>query len=145
MACVNRLVHLLTAQLQGQAIVSAQNSVQMTDSFPQPDITVLRSRADFYEDCYPTPADVHLLIEVADSTARYDRQVKGTLYAREAIADYWLVDLEQRHLETYRSPHADGYGDCLILQPGETIAPIAFPDRAIDVAQCFAPPANSAS
>lgn len=137
-ACVNRLVHWLTAQLQGQAIVSVQNSVQMTDSFPQPDIAVLRWRSNFYEDGYPTPADVQLLIEVADSTARYDRQVKGALYAREAIGDYWLVDLEQRHLEAYRSPRADGYGDRLILQPGETIAPIAFPDQIIAVEQCFA-------
>jgi len=79
-----------------------------------------------------------LLIEVADSTARYDRQVKGALYARESIGDYWLVDLEQRHLEVYRSPRVDGYGDQLILQPGETIAPIAFPDRIIAVEQCFA-------
>jgi Uma2 family endonuclease len=128
----------LTAQLQGQAIAMVQNSVQMTDSFPQPDIAVLRSQLDFYEDCYPTPADVHLLIEVADSTARYDRQVKGALYAREAIAEYWLVDLEQRHLEIDRSPRADGYGDRLILPPGETIAPIAFHDRMIAVEQCFA-------
>jgi hypothetical protein len=54
------------------------------------------------------------------------------------------VDLEQHHLEIARSPRADGYGDRLILQPGETIAPIAFPDRPIDVAQCFAPPVNTA-
>ncbi|MBD2633777.1 hypothetical protein H6G52_00245 [Limnothrix sp. FACHB-881] len=46
--------------------------------------------------------------------------------------------MEQRHLEVYRSPRADGYGDRLILQPGETIAPIAFPDRIIAVEQCFA-------
>ncbi|MBD2552133.1 Uma2 family endonuclease [Limnothrix sp. FACHB-708] len=137
-ACVNRLMHLLTARLQEQVIVSVHNSLQMTDSFPQPDIAVLRWRSNFYEDGYPTPADVQLLIEVADSTARYDRQVKGVLYARESIGDYWLVDLEQRHLEVYRSPCADGYGDRLILQPGETIAPIAFPDRIIAVEQCFA-------
>jgi Uma2 family endonuclease len=74
-----------------------------------------------------------LLIEVPNKTFRYDRQVKGALYAREAIADYWLVDLEQRHLEIYRSPSAGGYGDRLILQPGETIAPIAFSDRMIAV------------
>ncbi|TAD80174.1 MAG: Uma2 family endonuclease [Oscillatoriales cyanobacterium] len=75
-ACVNRLVYLLTAQLQGQAIASVQNSVQMTDSFLQADIAVLRSHSDFYEDCYPTPANLHLSIEIADSTARDDRPVQ---------------------------------------------------------------------
>lgn len=138
MACVNRL------QLPGQVIISVHSPLQMTDSFPQPDIAVLRWRSNFYEDCYPTAAAVQLLIEVEDSTTRYDRHTKGTLYAREAIADYWLVDLEQHHLEIYRSPSADGYGDRLILQPGETIAPIAFPDRPIDVAQCFSPVAQDA-
>lgn len=85
---VMRLVSFLTTALSNRAIVSPQNPVRLGEhSEPQPDLTVLRFRDDFYESAHPQPGDVHLLVEVADTTVRYDREVQIPLYARYGIPE----------------------------------------------------------
>ena len=77
-ACVDLLARLLRVQVEDFAIVRVQNPIQLDDySEPQPDVALLRLRADFYRHAHPTPADVLLIIEVADTTVDYDRLVKG--------------------------------------------------------------------
>lgn len=121
-SCVMRLNYLLQARVQGHAIVSVQNPVRLSDySEPQPDLAVLKFRADFYSAEHPTSEDVLLLIEVCETSAEFDRHVKLPLYAKAGIPEVWLVDLTQEQIEVYRAPSERGYGDSQTLRRGQTL------------------------
>ncbi len=123
-ACARRLISLLTDALGGRAIVDAADPVNLSHySEPEPDITVLRAKADFYANGHPAPADVLLLIEVGDSTARTDRAIKAPLYARAGIVEYWLVDLPDEVVEVYKEPADDGYATHRRYGRGTTLSP----------------------
>jgi Uma2 family endonuclease len=101
-ACVGRLTELLGQLLSSTAIVWVQNPIQLDEySEPQPDVTLLKRRDDFYEKADALPADVLLVIEVADTTVLSDRNVKVPLYARAGIPEVWLIDLQQDVIEIY--------------------------------------------
>ena len=94
-SCVARLSHVLVERLGGRAVVWPRNPVVIQPgSQPRPDLALLGWRDDFYRDALPGPEHVALLIEVADTSLRYDRHVKGPLYAEAGMRDYWIVDLE---------------------------------------------------
>jgi len=130
---VDRIAHLFFSRLSGQAIVRVQNPVTFPDAMSelQPDLMLLRPRADFYVGAHPGAADVLLLVEVADSTLRLDRRVKIPLYARAGIADVWLLDLTTERIEMYREPSGGRYGNIVRLERGAGLAPLAFPDLAL--------------
>lgn len=132
-ACVKRLTQLLVQQLGERAIVGVQDPVQLDAySVPEPDLSVLIYRQDFYAQAHPTAEDVLLLIEVTDSSLETDRAVKLPLYARAGIPEVWLVDVEAGVVDAYRTPSASGY---LLRQrylPGQTIS--ALGELAITVA-----------
>ena len=140
---VNYLNWVLHQRLNrfGTAMVSAQNPVVLdAHSEPEPDLAVLRWRDDFYQQRHPGPADVLLMIEVSDTTARADRRIKAPLYARHGIPEYWLVDLPGRRLEVYREPRAGRYRQIAEYRTG-SVAPLALPEAVIDLAALFpAPP-----
>ena len=100
---------------------------------PEPDVALLRPRADFYAGKRPDAGDVLLIIEVADSSLEYDRRVKAPLYARHGIAEYWLVNLVEGHVAVYRDPAPDGYRSVQVHHPGEELRPLAFPDFVLAV------------
>ena len=127
---VTRLNMLWASRLGGRAIVQVQNPIELpeVDSEPQPDVALVRPRADFYTTAHPRAADVLLAIEVADSSARLDRRVKIPLYARAGIREVWLVDVIRRHVELYRQPSAAGYREVRVVGDDELIAPSEFPD-----------------
>ena len=101
-----RMDRLLRAALGDRATVSVQGPVRMRPrSEPEPDIAVLKTRADDYETELPAPADVLLLVEVADTTLARDRDVKGLLYARHGIIEYWLVDVGAGEVIVHRDPN----------------------------------------
>jgi Uma2 family endonuclease len=133
--CVNRLVRLFSVLTAAdRAVLSPQNPVNLTDiSVPQPDITLLRPREDFYGDGHPTPEDVLLLVEVADSSIGFDRHTKIPLYARCGILEAWLVDINKKVLEVHRNPTPTGYRKTQRFRPGDRVAPLAFPDFEIAV------------
>jgi Uma2 family endonuclease len=107
---VTRLTRLLTRAAGDLAVVWVGNPVRLSErSEPQPDLMLLKPRSDDYEQSLPTPAEAYLLIEVADSTLRFDRNVKVPLYARDGIAEVWLVDLEHRKILVFTDPGASGY------------------------------------
>lgn len=109
-ACVGRLTQTLILLLQSKAIIWVQNPIRLNDySEPQPDVAILKPRADFYEQSLPTPADVLLVIEVSDTTLEFDRQIKLPLYARAGIPEVWLVNLIDEQIETYARPAGDAY------------------------------------
>jgi Uma2 family endonuclease len=91
-------------------------------------VALLRFRHDRYRSALPSPGDVLLVVEVADSTLRYDREVKLPLYAESGVLEVWIVDLEHDQIEVYRGPGPHGYRAMHQVSRGETLAPEAFPD-----------------
>ncbi len=125
-ACVNRLTAIMSRQVGQTIIVSVQNPVQLTDySQPQPDVALLRARPDFYAQALPTPSDVLLVIEVADTSLEYDRDVKVPHYAQAGIPEVWLLDLQNETVTVYTQPEQSGYGATRQLQAGEVITATA--------------------
>lgn len=132
-ACVDR-VNQLFIPARPRAIVRVQGPIRLDDySEPEPDLALLRPRADFYAMGHPGPADVFLIVEVMDTSAASDRTVKLALYARAGIAEVWLVDLNRGLVEVHRQPSAAGFGEILTFRRGQTVSPLAFPDLALDV------------
>ncbi|HEY0172088.1 MAG TPA: Uma2 family endonuclease [Pyrinomonadaceae bacterium] len=108
-SCVTFLTYVLS-QLGRDFQVSAQNPIRLSDlSEPQPDISLLRWRDDFYRGAHPTPEDVLLVVEVADATVVTDRKVKLPLYARAEIAEAWLVNIPEGQVEIYSDPAGGAY------------------------------------
>ena len=119
-ACVkkgNALFHRLVGQ---QAIVSVQDPIRLDNySEPQPDLALLKPRADFYAQAKPTPADVLLIVEVADSSVQFDRTVKVPLYARALIPVVWLIDLNADAIEVYSQPANGAYQQIQVMRRGD--------------------------
>lgn len=133
-SAVKRLNSVLVSAVGSRAVVSVQDPLRLGDlSEAKPDLMLLKPRADFYADAHPTAADVLLLIEVADTSARYDREVKLPLYARHGVPEVWIVDLEARLVRFFRSPSGDAYTQAsATAEPGRT--PIAaLPGVEIDL------------
>jgi len=126
-ACVNRLNSVFSQLLGKKVIVAVQNPIILNNlSEPEPDIALLKPRADFYESGHPQPQDIFLLIEVADSSLEYDRDVKIPLYASSGITEVWLVDIYEQVIIVYRYPSENGYSDIQKLSRGEKISIQAF-------------------
>ncbi len=133
-ATVKRLNNAMLPPLQGRAIVSVQDPTRLdNNSEPQPDVMLLRWRDDFYEGGHPGPADVLLLIEVSDTTIDYDRNQKLPRYARAGVPEVWINNRGNRRIEAYTEPAGDEYTTVRYAGPGESIAPQAFPDTALQV------------
>ncbi|HEY6331820.1 MAG TPA: Uma2 family endonuclease [Blastocatellia bacterium] len=134
-ASVNRLTSLLTSKLGSKAIVSIQNPVRLDNySEPQPDVVVLKPRADFYAGALPGPADTLLIIEVADSSLNIDRKVKLRLYARAGIPEVWIANIPEDRIEAHSEPRIDSYQRVRIATRGESISCESVPDLALSVA-----------
>ena len=117
-----------------EGIVWVQNPLRLGDlSAPQPDLALLRPRPDFYRAALPAPEDVLLVVEVADTTLRYDREVKAPLYARFKIPEYWLVNLPEQYLEVFRKPQAGGYLETTRYGRGDALSPQAWPSLTLSV------------
>jgi Uma2 family endonuclease len=130
--CVNRLTALFAPLARGAATVSIQNPLVLdTHHEPQPDLALLRYRADGYRTRHPASADALLVVEVGDTSVAKDREEKIPLYAKGGVPEVWLVDLPADRIEVYRSPAADGYSDVSTLCRGDTLAPLAFPNLTV--------------
>lgn len=128
-AIVGRLTHLFSEQISRRAIIWVQNPIRLGEhSEPQPDLTLLRPREDFYASAHPGPEDVLLVVEVAETSAEYDRQIKVPLYAKARILEVWLINLEGERVEVYRSPSPQGYLKAVTLHRGEKLSPESFPE-----------------
>ena len=126
---MSRLSHLLLPQAGDRMIVRVQLPIQVGEmSEPQPDVALLRPRADFYEDHHPMPPDVHLVVEVADTSLRHDLLRKAPLYIAGGVPEVWVVDLVADVVLVTRG------GTTSELRAGESLAPLAFPDLVLEVA-----------
>jgi len=136
---VARLDRAFQVHVPQGVIVWAQNPLTFPPaSEPQPDLTLLRPRSDDYLNSLPTASDVLLVIEVSDATLAYDRDVKIPLYAKQRIAECWLLDVNARRLEMYRDPGDDGYRTLLRPDRDSSVSPLALPAAAIDLEALFA-------
>lgn len=141
---VDRLTNLFAATFRERAIVRVQNPVRLSGrSEPQPDVSLLRPRADFYTGRHPESADVFALIEVAGRSLPYDRGRKLRAYARRGVTEYWIVDLAARSVEVCRGPSAFGYQNRnLATRPDDKVAFEPFPSDSFSLEMLLGPPAT---
>jgi hypothetical protein len=126
-ACVDRLNVRLQRSCGERAIVRVQGPIRLNAySEPQPDLSLLKPRADFYGSAHPGPNDVLLVIEVADASLRFDRDVKMPLYARAGVAEYWLIDVVNDTVEVFGQPSPGGYLASEVASRGDRL-----PTRAL--------------
>jgi len=132
-SCVRRLNRLLSRALLDVAIIDVQDPVVLSEhDAPQPDVVLLKARADAYLQ-HPRSADTLLVIEVAETSLAYDREVKIPLYARSDIPEVWLVDLPADHIDVYRNPSGGTYADTRSTSRGDTLTPLRFPHVTLRV------------
>ena len=132
----------ITRRLDERLIVRSQNPVRLSDnSEPEPDIAIMLRRPEGYGTAHPTPADVLLIIEVADSSLTYDRNTKAHIYGRSGVPETWVRNLPEDCIERFTEPGADGYAQHTVHRRGETLTPIALPDLDLAVSDLLPPSA----
>lgn len=133
-ACVKRINLILVQQAGSIGLVSVQDPIRLDDySEPEPDVALLKPRRDFYAQAHPAPADVLLVVEVADTSVEYDREVKMPLYARAEIPEMWLIDLPIETIEVYSEPVGETYRDVRRYRRSESFTSKTFPALALAV------------
>jgi Uma2 family endonuclease len=136
--CVKTLNRLLSRRAADHAIVSVQDPLVISDrSVPQPDLALLRPRRDDYRRSHPAASDVLLVVEVSDTTLAFDLRTKVPLYARCAIAELWVVDVNEQVLHVFRDPGAAGYATSLTFTGEQAVASTAIPDAVLQVQELF--------
>jgi Uma2 family endonuclease len=128
------LNQLLVPPLVGRAGVRVQLPFNAADdSVPEPDVALVAPVAR--RDAHPDQA--FLLIEIANDSLRFDRKKKAPLYARAGVPEYWIVNLVDRVIERRSEPVGAAYAALTVFRPGESLAPLAFPDVSIRIAEVF--------
>ena len=136
--CVDFLNRFLADLAGGEYIVRVQNPIVLNDDTePQPDVTILRFREDFYKFEAPGPDDVLLVIEVSDTSYDFDRKAKLPRYAAAEIAETWLIDIISELVEVHFEPKESTYGTAKIYQRGGTILSTVLPSLSLSVNELF--------
>ncbi|WYL97063.1 MAG: Uma2 family endonuclease [Gloeotrichia echinulata IR180] len=133
-SAVARTDRLLQNSLRNLALICVQDPVKLNErSEPEPDIAVVKVDPLDYADHHPTPGEIYLIIEVADSSLKVDCETKAQAYSQAGIRDYWVLDVVNRQLHIFREPTEDGYQNEIILGENGTISPLQFPDLQIAI------------
>jgi len=146
--CLRKLLKELPKLIGDRATLQCQAPITvLPNSEPEPDFAIVQNRDDNYLSAHPSPADVLLVMEVADSSLNYDQDVKIPLYAQAGISDYWIFNLLDNHLEYYSEPYQDnhgksGYLNKRIVLPNQVIVLPYFPDLSLDLNKVFPPKLN---
>ncbi len=134
-ACVKRLTRLFYSVAANLATISVQDPIRLADSEPEPDIVLCTQRPDDYVTGKPQSADIRLIIEVADSSLEFDREVKAPLYAENGIPEYWIVNLIDGCVEVFQGPQPDGkYSAAQTFKAGATITLTQLPTITVAIA-----------
>ena len=132
----DQLNRLLVRAVGDGGIVRVQGSVRLSDiTEPEPDLAVLAPRQDFYRHEFASGRDVLLLVEVSQSTLRYDVDVKVPLYARHGVAEVWIVDLVNRCILTFSDPADGQYRARATIESLGVLHPVALPDVSLDLSR----------
>ena len=133
-ACVNRANTFLTEAFGRTAIVSNQSPLRLSNyTEPVPDVIVLKPVPDFYASRPCVPEDVFFLVEVSDTTLRYDKNIKLLRYAAAGVAEVWIEDLTNDLLLVYREPAGDRFKTGLTFRRDDSVSPLAFPESIFKV------------
>jgi Uma2 family endonuclease len=137
---VDRLAKWLMSAVADNAIVRIQGSFRLSNfTEPEPDVILLKPSEDFYWSRFATGDDTLLVIEVSDSTFRYDRKIKVPLYARYGIPEYWIVEIEHSRLHFFRSLVDGRYTDVSVTStPGATEIP-GLDGKSVDLSRLLQP------
>ena len=141
-ACAELVSDALRGVFRNIALVRSEHPLVLaTDGEPEPYVAVVRGTIRTYEKHHPTQDDTLLVVEVSDTTLRFDRGRKGAYYAEAAIPEYWIVNLSDRQVEVYRNPHPDAqsewgfaYDAPIIVGESDTVSPLALPGTVLHVA-----------
>jgi Uma2 family endonuclease len=137
-AITSRLNERFVLALARSATVIVGGPVNLGQfSEPQPDLMLLKRRVDFYGERIAEAADILLLIEVSDSSLSFDQGAKLALYARNAVPEYWVIDVQARRVVTYLEPAEAGYARTLEYAAADCVSPRAFPDLKFAVSEIF--------
>jgi Uma2 family endonuclease len=133
---IDALTEFLVLAVAGRAAVRVQNPIVLDDaSEPQPDFALVRRPWHGYPNEHPRPADVYLLIEVADSSLEFDLGAKLELYARAGIHEFWVVDLTSNRVLVHRHPGDSKYDSVTIVEMSDVLQVEALPDVTIPAAR----------
>ncbi|MCL1470307.1 Uma2 family endonuclease [Argonema antarcticum] len=147
--CISKLLRELVRLLGDAATLRCQSPIVLANnSEPEPDFAIVQNRPDDYLSAHPSPGDVLMVMEVADSSIDYDKNVKIPLYAEAGISDYWIFNLFNNQLEACSEPYQDnkgkfGYKNRRIVLPNQVIALPCFPDLSLDLSRVFPPKLNA--
>ena len=131
-AAVLRATQFLVKAVGDAAIVGVQGSVRLDEyDEPQPDIYLLRPKEDFYASGHATPADILLIVEMADSSLGYDQTVKLSLYAETGVPEYWIADIQNDKLICYTELQNGAYDRMQVFQRGASVSPRLLPDCSV--------------
>jgi Uma2 family endonuclease len=141
MWCVRQLIRLLASFAETSSGVryelDAQNPITLGQhGEPQPDLVLL---LDPPVGRLPGPGEVALVVEVADTSLGFDRDVKLPRYAEAGIAEAWLVDLSSETVEVHSGPGPGGYRRITRYTPGERVESATVPDLAFDADEALPP------
>lgn len=135
---VSVLNRLFVRRAGAAAVVWVQCPVVLHErSVPQPDLALVKPRADDYRESHPTAAEILLAVEVSDTTLRFDIGRKAPLYARCAIPELWIVDVGESVVRVYREPSASGYRESFTAGRGERVACVLLPEVFVAVPELF--------
>ena len=138
---VMRYIRVFSRLAGDRCSVQIQNPIHLDEyTEPEPDVMLLRPRADDYFDAHPGPEDVLLVIEVSDTGLNYDRGVKAHLYGRHNIPETLVLNLPGDCIEGFTKPGPEGYAQHNIYRRGETISPVSLPDLELAVDDLLPPP-----
>lgn len=119
---VNKLAGYLNELFKGFAVIGVQNPIKLDyKNEPEPDFSILKYRSDFYTSAHPVPADVLAIIEVSNASIKFDKEVKGPLYAVHSIPEYWIIDLENNTIEVRSNPKEGTYLETQLFFPDDEI------------------------
>ena len=140
-AVVDRLTRLFVTRVGDRAIVRVQGPLRLAPiTEPQPDLQLLAPRDDFYTAAHPSQYEALLVVEVADTSLRFDRDEKAAVYARRGVRELWIVDVAGERILVLRSPSPAGYGESVAVPRGASLAPEAFPDVVVGTEDLLGPP-----
>ena len=136
----NRATRCFLAKLGDRGVVRSQDPIRLNDaSEPEPDLVLAKPHPKEYADHHPTPSEILLVLEVADSSLTYDRNAKSRLYSTAGIPQFLILNLKAREMEDHRAPSPDGYRSKETYRADESFTLVPFPDVSISVLELLPP------
>ena len=137
------IMHAWLLRVFGEQFVNQEASMDVAPgdnaiNEPEPDLIVLARPSREIRSGNPQPSDIRLLVEVSDTTVKFDLTVKARLYARAGIAEYWVVDVPARRIVVHRDPQDGQYRSVVAYSENESVRPMASPEHEFPVGSAFA-------